>query len=461
MRNTSPHRVAVSYAVLMLAIALDANSTSRSLCAQGLLKRKPLPDNIQTEEEADRYLTSLEVDELLGYERVKPVCIHFLKRSGVPEFARRQAIQKLADLQQSDPVTVLLPWIERLDAQQLTAAERSTLTDLALLLPQLPPSALTKSRERLVKLATEGNQNPTRSSAMAALAAADRSYDTVWSMANSSSQSLLDVLRSVPHLPSDLPRTVLFKRVEPLLQEQDEPEIQSAAIEAAALLDTRGRKTFETLSDFIQQDLHPEACVRGICNIPSDQWTESHRRPLAESLISRLAKIPIQQRTSREVRESIKLVKTLASLMPSQDEANIRSELEKHTVAVQRIVAVDGATRFDPEVLIVQKGKGLQIVFENEDVDPHKLTAAHSLEAISNGQVVGSTPTVPPGENGSLVFVAPDTNSTYVLTSSDTGQGKIYGAILFVDNVQDYRDQHRNLPTADELFAIPATAEDQ
>ena len=470
MRKPSHYPFAVSGRVwLLLALVVHSILAVHPLCAQGLLKRKPLPNDIQDAEQAERFLSGLDVEDLLGYERVEPVCIQFLKRGGIPEFARLQAIKKLAELQQSDPVDVLLPWIERFDeSQPISPSEHSTLNDLASLLPQQPPAALKRARDRVEKLATEGNQDATRRSAMAALAAADGSCDAIWLLASESSRSLVDVLRSVPQLPSDLPRDSLFANVEPLLRERDKPEIQSAAIEAAALLDASGRETFETLSNFIQQGTHPGACVRGICNIPSNQWTGSHRKPLADSLIARLAATPIKERTSRETRDSIKLIKTLASLMSSQDEADVRSELDKHTLDVHQVSIVKDA-RFNPDVIVVQKGKGLEIVFRNEGTERHRpvivdLRAVESigqLEALDEADVVVTRATEPvePGESSSVFFLAPDEVATYGLSISHAGKWKISGALLIVSDVPTYRRKHPALPSAEEVLGVLTTEE--
>ena len=472
MRKPSHHPFAVSAAVLLLALAIHTIPAAHPLRAQGLLKRKPLPNDIQDAEQAERFLNGLDVDDLLGYERVEPVCIQFLKRSGIPEFARLQALKNLAELRQSNPVEVLLPWIERFDeTDPISPSESSTLNDLALLLPQQSPATLKTSRERIEKLATGGNQDTTRRSAMAALAAADGSYDAIWLLASESSQSLLDVLRSVPQLPSDLPRDALFTNVEPLLRERDKPEIQSAAIEAAALLDTSGRETFETLSDFIQQGTHPDACVRGICNIPSNQWTGSHRKPLADSLIARLAATPIKQRASRETRDSIKLIKTLASLMSSQDESDVRTELDKHTLDVHQVAIGKSEARFDPDVIVVQKAKGVQIVFRNEDNKPHRPLVIDMAKLKSIDQVAGGPTPAPsdaivgranepvkPGESSSLIFLAPDQAAVYGLSNSIADdQWKATGAILIVHEVQAYRRQHPTLPSAQEVLGISTT----
>jgi hypothetical protein len=463
--------------MLALALILATQLPPCQLCAQ-LLKRKPLPDTITTAEEVEHFLSLLEVDELLGYERVESVCIQFLKRDNVPEFARLEAINRLAQLHRSDPVAELLPRIEQLDASdELGDSELSTLSDLSALLPQQPPSALKKFRARVQKLATEGKHDAARRSAMAALVAADRSYDAVWSLASASTQSLVDVLQAVPQLPSDLPRESLFRHVQPLVQESNPPEIQSAAIEAAALLDDNGRETFETLSDFIQRGVHPDACVRAICNIPSDQWTGSQRMPLANSLISRLAETPIQQRTSREARDWIKLIKTLARLMPSQHEAEIRSRLEKYTVEEYRIAAPKGDPHFAPSVLVVPTGKAIQLVFCHEEIKPHNLVVVHGLAAQemirqsatggpqdnntgkkqfpSAEQIVGATEAIRTGETAAVAFDTPDQPTVYLLACTRPDhEPRRYGAIVITEDVQTYRTEHQPLPTADELLGI-------
>lgn len=467
-----------TWVIVSLAVAiLSATAFFPTSFADDIVKRKPLPKFIRNAVIADRYLGTRDVDELLQFERAEPVCIQFLKRPGVPEFARMEAIEKLAELRKTDPVAELLPWIAEFDADD-TDEGAKVLSDLSLLLPQQSAVHLKAHRSSLEELIKSGQNAPTRQAALAGIMLADGGSEAAWTLVGTSSDLLFDLLKSVPLLAADVPREALFANVKPLMQNAPNRKVGAAAIEAAALLDPRGRETFDILSEFILEGKQSDACVRAICNIPSDQWTDDRRRPLADGLLKHLQKMPLESRTSRDAKNTTKLITSLAGLLPSQDEASIREALDRLSVKVIRIKAVEEQMRYDETVLILRAGQGVELVFENHDIMPHNLVIVDSPEAreeigiaadrmqndadaIKKGylpdseKILHASKMIQPGETDSLFFTAPENAGTYAFVCTFPGHwSKMYGAIAVVEDVEDFLATNQPLPTADDLLGI-------
>ncbi len=230
----------------------------------------------------------------------------------------------------------------------------TTLADLTRLLPRQDRPHLTKHRDALLQLAREAKTPRTSQAALAALVAADQSTKKAWQLTVESKILLLDLLRAVDQFPAEISREPMFQQVRPLLESSPSSEIQSAAIEAAALLDEQGNRTFELLSVFVQQGTHPDACIRAISNISSDQWTPNRRKPLANSLLRHLEKMPLNQRTSSNAQNTRQLLQTISKLLSSTEATNIESELERLAVKTIQIKAIEEQMRYDQPVLVLQ-----------------------------------------------------------------------------------------------------------
>ena len=448
------------------------------LQAEDVVERKPLPKFIRNAVIADRYLGTREVEELLQFERVEAVCLQLLKRPNIPFPARSEALKKLAELRQSDTVAELLPWIEQFNDEQSIEEDDTVLQDLVRLLPFQPRLDLQKHRPAILSLTESTHKRPTREAALASLATADGSTEAVWQLTESSQAHLLDVLSSITQMPTDIPREPLYAKVKPLLQQAPSPDIQAAAIEAVALLNPRSRETFETLNDFVLGGTHVDACVRAISKMDQTAWTADRRLPLAEQLLTHLEGMPLSSRTSQDAKNASELTKTLAGILPSTEEKIIQSRLDQLTVKVIPIKTIEEQMRYDQTVLVLRTGQGVQIVFDNHDIMPHNLVVVDSpaareevgiaadrmqndVDAIEKGylpdsdQILHASTMLQPGEKQSLFFKAPEQAGIYAYVCTFPGHwSKMYGAIVVVDQVDDYLAANQRLPSADELLGI-------
>jgi putative heme-binding domain-containing protein len=483
-------------ALLITVVATIALATSPAwrLVAQDVRNLKPLPRFLRNAVTADRYLSTRDVEDLLGFERVEPVCLQLIKRPGVPRHARVEAIDKLAELRGTDGATELLPWIEYWDQQPTVAPatargarsddpqRQQVAADLASLLPEQPRAALEPQRERLVKLANEGHTAATRQGALAAMIQADASADGAWQLAAQRTGGLEELLRGIAWLPAEAPREQLFERVQPLLAESSDAELRRAAIEAIGMLDVAPRQVFEQLTELVAQDVHPDACVASICRISSDHWTEARRRPLADALIRHLAATPLAERTTPLAQQTVKLVRKLAELMPSDQAAPLLRDLQLTTVRQIHVRTLVEQMAYDQTVLVVQAGQAIQIVFENDDIMPHNLVIVESPEAreivgiaadrmqnepdaLARGylpdspHILHATRMLEPRQTDRLTFVAPQQAGTYAYLCTFPGHWiKMYGALVVSDDAAAFLASNDPLPSADKLLRIETVA---
>ncbi len=310
------------------------------------------------------------------------------------------------------------------------------------------------------------------------LIGADQDVAPAWTLTHDQPSLLLDFVQGLRWLPPDARRADVDQRLRPLLQEAPSVEIREAAIAMIGQLGTQPRETFETLADFVAEDVLPQACVASICNISKEFWTPDRRQPLAAGLLRYIRATPLAERTSPEIKQSLKLVRTLADVMPSDQAAPLLRDLEAVTVREIRIQTLEEQMAYDVTVLIVQAGQGVQIQFHNEDIMPHNLVIVDSPDAreevgiaadqmqnqpdaLAKGylppsdHILYATRLLYPQQHETLTFEAPQSPGTYAYLCTFPGHwSKMYGALVVVDDVAAYRAANTPLPRADDLLGI-------
>jgi putative heme-binding domain-containing protein len=468
---------------------------SGPLAAQEVRPLQPLPKFLRTAVIAERYLSTRKIDEVLRFERVEPVCLQLVKRPHVPRHARVEALSKLAEIHGTDGATELLPWIEYWDLHSATTAtsaaahrdssatltdedRQSVLSDLAGLLAEQSRGTLEQQRSRLVTLASNGTQPATRQGALVALIQADASPDAAWQLAAAREGGLLDLLQGLTWLPSDAPRAALYQKLRPLLQETTPLNVRRAAIESIGTLGVEPRETFDTLAGFVTQGVFPEACVASICNISSEFWTDELRLPLARGLLQQLAAKPLAERSTPSARQTIKLIKTIAELLPSDESARLLRDVESISVKEIRLHTLEEKMAYDQTVLVVKAGQGIQVTLVNDDIMPHNLVLVDSPaareevgiaadrmqnepDALARGYLPDSTHILQatrllyPKQTDVLTFSAPQTPGVYAYLCTFPGHwSKMYGALVVAADPAAYLAANNPLPSADALLGI-------
>jgi putative heme-binding domain-containing protein len=260
-----------------------------------------------------------------------------------------------------------------------------------------------------------------------------------------------------------------------------ETMIRRAAMNALPAVRGQETQTFKALVPFVREGPDRDAALAAILRIPSSYWPPEEARPILQSLLAYLRKVPARDRTSPVAVDAIQFGYGLTALLPLEEARQVRRELGELGVRVLRIGTLPDQMLFDKERLAVQAGKPVEIVFENHDLMPHNfvVTQPGALEQI--GQLAEATATQPgalerhyvPASDKILLasrllqhnqmqklsLTAPQKPGVYPFVCTYPGHWRrMYGALYVVADLEQYLADPegyvtRNpLPAADELL---------
>ncbi|MCS7046456.1 MAG: HEAT repeat domain-containing protein, partial [Gemmataceae bacterium] len=240
----------------------------------------------------------------------------------------------------------------------------------------------------------------------------------------------------------------------------------AAAVRAAAMIaltSVRGQetKTFATLGKLILAGRDRAAAVRAMQHIPRQFWPKDEARPLADAMLAYVRTIPAKERTSAAALDALEFAEALTTLLPPELAKKYRAELGELGVRVVRLLTLPERMAYDKDVLVVQAGKPLEIVFENVDLMPHNLVVGipGSMEELgksaeaqaqdpsfaarqfvpSSNKVVVASRLLQPGEVQKLSFTVPAAPGVYPYVCTYPGHWmRMHGAMYVVASLDDY-----------------------
>jgi len=162
------------------------------------------------------FLGRIGVDDLLKMKRTRGIDLELLRRKGVREEVRREAVADLSKIDMKPELTVLIEAVTALDDRQ-GEANTDVAFDLGRVITSRDGAELTASRSELERLATASHKPVTRQLGYLALIAADRGVDRAWNLASKSAGSLRDLVDAMPAIRDPGQRSALYPRVLPLL----------------------------------------------------------------------------------------------------------------------------------------------------------------------------------------------------------------------------------------------------
>jgi putative heme-binding domain-containing protein len=264
--------------------------------------------------------------------------------------------------------------------------------------------------------------------------------------------------------------------------------VRRAAMQA--LVSVRGQEApaFKALAPFLRDETACPAAVQAILRIPTTYWPKEQARPLLDSVLDYVKKVPVKQRTMPEVQDALQFADSLATLLPLAEAKEVRKELSKLGVRAIRIGTVHDQMLFDKERIVVKAGQAVEISLENTDIMPHNLVILQpgSLEEIGNlaeaqatepsamqrnyvpksPKVLHATRLLVPREVQKISFTAPSQPGVYPYVCTYPGHWRrMYGAMYVVEDLDDYLSDptaylaKHPLPIADDLlkFVRPRT----
>jgi len=393
--------------------------------------------------------------------RYRLVYVALLTRKGVPSQFRDEALAALTAMDKVPRSQVLLDALRKVPADDTVTAEKL----LTLLLAE-PATALREQRGIFVK-AVEGSAPPlVLRAAYGALIVADRADgpEAAWQAALKHEGHLLELLRSVPHLPSagaDGMGAQLYNPIAALVRDAKDPATRAEALGALGWT-RRDAATFELLAQEVIRGTDPNAraaAVRSLQVIPETAWPAAGIEPLARAIVAKLGELSPDRRTEPSVLDAIQFGERLAARLPGEAGRGVRRDLRALGVQVVRIQTLPEKLTFDLRWFAVEAGQPVQIVLVNVDAMPHNLLVSKpgSLQEVGtagSAMPMPSDPAVKPfvpdsplvlfstnllkeGETERLGFTAPTVPGEYVFVCTFPGHWvRMYGVMLVVENLE-------------------------
>jgi putative heme-binding domain-containing protein len=247
--------------------------------------------------------------------------------------------------------------------------------------------------------------------------------------------------------------------------------VRRAAVSALASLPGHETEAFTTLAKMARDEAElRDAAVRAIRRIPRSAWPRDQVRPLIDTLVAQVKKVPGADRDQPAVLDALQLGNDLASLLPPGEAKQVRGRLGELGVNVVLIRTVPHKMVYDRPRFYVEAGKPVVVVLENADIMPHNLVvcrpgaltdvgmAADVMGADPNAfkrQFVPNSPKVlhhtrllQPQESERLRFVAPTTPGEYPYVCTFPGHWRVmYGTMHVVAKLSDVPIEDLQPPT--------------
>jgi azurin len=456
--------------VLAVASALSLSSQVRAAddapadsgTPQVFLDKNPRIVAYQLKRLSNAQLVALE--RKTDHPKYKPVYEALLARKGIEKKYREEAVEGLAKLNNSDPVSVLLEAIGKTEAD-----DKTTPRELASLLMAQKPATLAAQKEKLESLAKESDNATVKQAAYAALATADGNADAAWKLA-SENDGVKSLLAGIPMIANPKLREGSYAKVKELAEKAPDDATQVAAIEALSSIPGHEAEEFSMLSSTIQKESGEKqtAAVRSIGRIAASKWPKDQIEPLAQAVVKLVEKTPAAERTSPAIVQAVQLGNDLAGALAPEKAAPIRKSLRELAVRVVVLHTLTEQMMYDLHYFTVQAGKPVQIILDNTDNMPHNIviTAPGAFQEIAlaagamsppddpkakafvpeSPKVLQWTPLVQPGESDTLSFTAPEKPGNYVFLCTYPGHWvKMYGVMQVVADLDKY-DQAPIIP---------------
>jgi len=231
-----------------------------------------------------------------------------------------------------------------------------------------------------------------------------------------------------------------------------------------ALTTVRGQeaKTFATLSKYVLDNNDRLAAVRAMQRIPRKLWPKGNdSEKLIDAMLRHIRAIPTKERTTPEALDALEFADALTTLLAPERARKLRAELGELGVRVIRIGTLPERMAYDKEVIVVEKGKAVEFIFENFDLMPHNIVFAKPGSMEELGKIAEASATSPefqaryfvpksdkvllastllqPRELQKLTWTAPSQPGVYPYVCTYPGHWmRMHGALYVVDNLDEY-----------------------
>lgn len=386
-----------------------------------------------------------------------PVYQAILARVGMSPQFRLESLEALAQLQESDPVTIVMETIDKLDASK--REEKRTAKQLATILFGLKSEQL-RVKTNVLLDAAQTDDELASSIAVAALLISGQSQQDLDKLTVDQSGQLA-FLDAIPMLPETAQRAAFRSRVVRLLETSKNDRLSNAAIRTLGFVPNEATDTFSRLVPLLANDKIRASTVRTLLTVPLKERAAAVSLNATKFLVDLAEKTPAKDRTTAAFIDAMQLADQLLAIVPSEQARSFRKRLNAVTVRVVRIKTVEEEMRYDIPYFAVEAGKSVQIVLENHDLMPHNLviTVPEALKEVAqlglqvgpnNGwqslpyvpesdKVLHATSMVPADQQATLTFTAPTTAGEYPYVCTFPQHWyRMYGVMVVVNDLDDW-----------------------
>ncbi|MDA7902285.1 c-type cytochrome [Mariniblastus sp.] len=380
-----------------------------------------------------------------------------LGREGIAKGDLDDAVQAIANINDTDPVTEILKLIPDFASE---GELKGTAKQFVNLLLEQKRETL-KSRTGSLVEATEADNRLLNIAGYAGLlltGASDKAFD----LASNNSQKVATLLESIPLIPSQEIRNALSERVIDALGEQNRVDVRLAAVKAMGTINTDLSNKFIVTAPLVKNPDLRESAVQVLLKIPRKNRDAAVAEKLATYLVKFAEDTPPADRTSDAFVEAMQLADQTLGLLPSEMSDRYRKRLGDVTVRVILIHTVEEEMRYDVPWFAVQAGTDIQIILKNEDLMAHNLVITMpealqtvALQAAAEGPTIGpsgkqyvpdssdvlfGTEMVSAETQTRVTFRAPSTPGEYPYVCTFPGHWmRMYGVMVVVDNLGEFQ----------------------
>jgi azurin len=343
----------------------------------------------------------------------KTVYEALLTRKGIDRKIRQEAADGLAKINGTDPAVELINGLGLVNPDE----DKATPKELVGLLMAQKPAALAAQKEKLQSLAAEAEKPVVKQAAYAAWAVADGNPDAAWKAAEGKGD-LKALVGGVPLIADAKVRGAFYDKVAPLAAKAADEPTQVAAIDALSYIPGHEADAFKTLSGLIgTAGATGDAAVRSLGRVPAAKLPKDELEPVAKKVVDVLKAIPVDKRTDDPAINAVQLAKDLAAALPPAQGNPIRKAVRSLAVETVKIRTYREQMLYDTRYFVVEAGKPVQVVLENDDAMAHNIvfTVPGAFQKVAEA----GAPLVNPPEGGKPFVPA----TKDVLFASDLAQG--------------------------------------
>jgi putative heme-binding domain-containing protein len=250
-------------------------------------------------------------------------------------------------------------------------------------------------------------------------------------------------------------RAMAYDRINELVTQPAIPsELRHSAMNALARVRGRESQTFATLVQFVSDPKHRTVALKAIQKLPRSTWSKQAAPSLFEQMLAIVRAVPPNKRADPANLAVYEFADALTTLLPADQAAKYRKELQALGVRVIRIGTLPERMSYDKEFVAVQAGKPVEIVFDNIDAMPHNLVIGQpgSLEELGmqaeatatdadapkrnyvpkSNKLLFASKLIQPNEMQRLTFNAPKEPGVYPIVCTYPGHWRVMHMALYV-----------------------------